>query len=191
MSLTDQLERREIGVHIPWVLIRLAQGMGILLIVAISSVMDIALPLKVLYALSAVLLGAAVGHPFASVAGDDRGLYVTRYLKTHFVEWPDVLSVRSAMDKGGINISFRSPVAGLRYAVVIFPNMPVKKAFRALATRFRSRSNVRWCNGCVNGFRPHNAHEFGYSTASHMANNPALRGAYGPCKAYRVRVKCQ
>lgn len=74
-----------------------------------------------------------IGHPLARIEGDDSGLFIQRYLRVHFVEWPGVSGVRTSFSEGGIRLEFRHMVVGLRYAMTNFPNMPVGEAVAAVA----------------------------------------------------------
>lgn len=130
MSLHTPPEKLEIGMAIP--LMRLLQVAVALGLAGVAAVLPITFPLQVLYFGVMFALIMRVCHPFARIVADSRGLYVTRYRKTHFVEWREVISVRTTLGEGGIKVEFRRPIAGLRHALVNMPDMPVSRAFFVL-----------------------------------------------------------
>ena len=153
MSLKDPAEKREIGMAIPWRLVRLVQLIVTLGLAGMGALLPIAFPFKALYFGAIIAVSISVGHPFARVIADGQGLYVTRYVQAHFLEWRDVISVRSAWREGGIKIEFRRKVAGLRYAIVSLPDMPVGRAFFVLIKK-EEPEVVLWIRERIQAARP-------------------------------------
>jgi len=125
--------RREVGMRVPFLLIRLSQMVLALGLAAVATTFAPDLPRKMLYALVAIGLVVAGGHQFAIATADDAGLYVRRYVKVHFVEWANVKEVNASFLQ--IYISFRRPVAAWREAAVGFPNLSVNRTFAVLRER--------------------------------------------------------
>jgi hypothetical protein len=151
--LNDQAERREIGMAIPWPLMRLVQAIVTLGLAGMGALMPISVPLKALYFGAVITVSIGVGHPFARVVADDRGLYVTRYMQTHFLEWREVISARMSWREGGIKIDFHRSIGGLRYAIVNLPDMPVGRAFFVLIKK-EEPEVVFWIRERIRAARP-------------------------------------
>jgi len=148
MQISENSNRRVIGSKWTLLGVRIIQLGSIVFAGLVCASLDMGpmVRLSVFVALSAMCV--VVGHPLARIEGDDSGLFIQRYLRVHFVEWPSVTGVRTSFGDGGIRVEFRHMVAGLRYAMTNFPNMPVGEAVAAVAGRRKSEI-VSWIEGHI------------------------------------------
>ena len=143
MQTVASTQRREISPQ--WVvpLMRLVQLGFILMVVVTGFSLEVSLVFRLLAILLVSGICIAVGHPFASISGDEEGLYVQRYVRVHSVNWAEVSGARASLNDSGIRIDFLRPVGGLRYAVANFPNMGIKDA-AAVAMGGKQPEIVTW-----------------------------------------------
>lgn len=133
MPITGHGQRRDVNPEWIFILVRLMQIVFILAVALVSLLLPV-LPLVRILCFVLITTGCVAAiHSFAHVAADESGLFIRRYVETHFVRWGDVSSVECSFAQGGIKIVFRTPGERETSVITNFPNMSVTAAAKGLA----------------------------------------------------------